>query len=110
MAHLLGAETISLEFPTKTVFNEVTIGLNEGDRIGIVGRNGDGKSTLLKLLAKLHEPDSGRVTHRGGLRVGMLSQVDDFSDDATIGFAVVGHRPEHEWASDPKVRDVLAGL
>ena len=110
MAHLLGAETISLEFPTKTVFNEVTIGVNEGDRIGVVGRNGDGKSTLLKLLAKLQEPDSGRVTHRGGLKVGMLSQVDSFDDDATIGFAVVGHRPEHEWAGDPKVRDVLAGL
>ena len=110
MAHLLGAETISLEFPTKTVFNGVTIGVNDGDRIGVVGRNGDGKSTLLKLLAKLHEPDSGRVTHRGGLRVGMLTQVDSFADDATIGFAVVGHRPEHEWAGDPKVRDVLAGL
>ncbi|MEN9707420.1 MAG: hypothetical protein RIS31_986, partial [Actinomycetota bacterium] len=110
MAHLLGAETISLEFPTKTVFNEVTIGVNEGDRIGVVGRNGDGKSTLLKLLAKLQEPDSGRVTHRGGLKVGMLSQVDSFDDDATIGSAVVGHRPEHEWAGDPKVRDVLAGL
>ena len=110
MVHLLGAETISLEFPTKTVFNEVTIGVNEGDRIGVVGRNGDGKSTLLKLLAKLQEPDSGRVTHRGGLKVGMLSQVDSFDDDATIGFAVVGHRPEHEWAGDPKVRDVLAGL
>ncbi|MEN9604050.1 MAG: hypothetical protein RL545_739, partial [Actinomycetota bacterium] len=68
------------------------------------------KSTLLKLLAKLQEPDSGRVTHRGGLRVGMLTQVDSFPDDATIGFAVVGHRPEHEWAGDPKVRDVLAGL
>ncbi|MEN9608190.1 MAG: hypothetical protein RLZZ06_121 [Actinomycetota bacterium] len=110
MAHLLGAETISLEFPTKTVFNEVTVGVNDGDRIGVVGRNGDGKSTLLKLLAKLQEPDSGRVTHRGGLRVGMLTQVDSFPDDATIGFAVVGHRPEHEWAGDPKVRDVLAGL
>ncbi|MEN9603805.1 MAG: hypothetical protein RL545_494, partial [Actinomycetota bacterium] len=58
MAHLLGAETISLEFPTKTVFNEVTVGVNDGDRIGVVGRNGDGKSTLLKLLAKLQEPDS----------------------------------------------------
>ena len=110
MAHLLGAETISLEFPTKTVFNEVTVGVNDGDRIGVVGRNGDGKSTLLKLLAKLQEPDTGRVTHRGGLRVGMLTQVDSFPDDATIGFAVVGHRPEHEWAGDPKVRDVLAGL
>ena len=110
MAHLLGAETISLEFPTKTVFNEVTIGVNDGDRIGVVGRNGDGKSTLLKLLAKTQQPDSGRVTHRGGLKVGMLSQVDTFAEDATIGVSVVGHRPEHEWAGDPKVRDVLAGL
>ncbi len=110
MAHLLGAETISLEFPTKTVFDSVTVGLNEGDRIGVVGRNGDGKSTLLKLLAKTLEPDSGRVTHRGQLRVGVLTQVDTFSSSLSIGEAVVGHRPEHEWAGDPKVRDVLAGL
>jgi ATPase subunit of ABC transporter with duplicated ATPase domains len=110
VAHLLGAETISLEFPTKTVFNEVTIGLDEGDRIGVVGRNGDGKSTLLKLLSKELAPDSGRVTHRGGLRVGSLSQVDQFDDSASIGSVVVGTRPEHEWAGDPKVRDVIAGL
>lgn len=110
MAHLLGAETISLEFPTKTVFDGVTVGLNDGDRIGVVGRNGDGKSTLLKLLAKTLEPDSGRVTHRGQLRVGVLTQVDTFAANLTIGEAVVGHRPEHEWAGDPKVRDVLAGL
>ncbi|MEO0313239.1 MAG: hypothetical protein RL140_469 [Actinomycetota bacterium] len=110
MAHLLGAETISLEFPTKTVFNEVTIGLDEGDRIGVVGRNGDGKSTLLKLLSKELAPDSGRVTHRGGLRVGSLSQVDQFDDSTSIGSVVVGTRPEHEWAGDPKVRDVIAGL
>jgi len=110
VAHLLGAETVSLEFPTKTVFDAVTVGVNDGDRIGVVGRNGDGKSTLLKLLAKTQDPDSGRVTYRGGLKVGMLTQVDTFADDATIGLAVVGHRPEHEWAGDPKVRDVLAGL
>ena len=52
MAHLLGAESVSLEFPTKEVFKSVTIGINEGDRVGIVGRNGDGKSTLMKILAK----------------------------------------------------------
>ena len=110
MAHLLGAETISLEFPTKTVFNEVTIGLDEGDRIGVVGRNGDGKSTLLKLLSKELTPDSGRVTHRGGLKVGTLSQVDEFNNSDSIGSVVVGDRPEHEWAGDPKVRDVISGL
>ena len=110
MAHLLGAETVSLEFPTKTVFDSVTVGLNEGDRIGVVGRNGDGKSTLLKLLAKTLQPDSGRVTYRGSLKVGMLTQVDSFAGVTTIGEAVVGQRPEHEWAGDPRVRDVLAGL
>ena len=110
MAHLLGAETISLEFPTKPVFENVTVGLNEGDRIGVVGRNGDGKSTLLKLLAKTLKPDSGRVTYRGSLKVGMLTQVDNFEGATTIGEAVVGHRPEHEWAGNPKIRDVLAGL
>lgn len=110
MVHLLGAETVSLEFPTKTVFDSVTVGLNEGDRIGVVGRNGDGKSTLLKLLAKTLQPDSGRVTYRGSLKVGMLTQVDSFAGVTTIGEAVVGQRPEHEWAGDPKVRDVLAGL
>lgn len=110
MAHLLGAENISLEFPTKEVFNSVTIGVNDGDRIGIVGRNGDGKSTLLKILSKQLEPDSGRVTFRGGLRVGYLTQVDQIENSLTIAQAVVGDGPEHTWAKDPKVRDVLAGL
>ena len=110
MAHLLGAENISLEFPTKEVFNSVTIGVNDGDRIGIVGRNGDGKSTLLKILSKQLEPDSGRVTFRGGLRVGYLTQVDQIENSLTIAQAVVGDGPEHTWAKDPKVRDVLSGL
>ena len=98
MAHLLGAENISLEFPTKDVFNSVTIGVNDGDRIGIVGRNGDGKSTLLKILSKQLEPDSGRVTFRGGLRVGYLTQVDQIENSLTIAQAVVGDGPEHTWA------------
>ena len=62
MAHLLGAEALHLEYPTRVIFDKVTIGLDEGDRIGIVGRNGDGKSTLLRMLAGRLEPDSGRVT------------------------------------------------
>lgn len=110
MAHLLGAENISLEFPTKQVFRSVTIGINEGDRVGIVGRNGDGKSTLMKLLARTVEPDSGRVTHRNNLRIGMLSQVDSLDAAMAIGEAVVGDQPEHVWASNAKVRDVIGGL
>lgn len=110
MAHLLGAEQIHLEFPTKEVFTGVTIGINEGDRVGIVGRNGDGKSTLLKILSKQLQPDEGRVTWRGSLRVGYLTQVDQIDNELAVGQAVVGSGPEHQWASDPKVRDVLQGL
>ncbi|ALJ19781.1 ABC-F family ATP-binding cassette domain-containing protein [Microbacterium sp. No. 7] len=110
MAHLLGAEALHLEFPTKVVFDGVSLGVDEGDRIGIVGRNGDGKSSLLSMLAGRQEPDAGRVTVRGGVRVGMLDQADVLADDDTVGHAVVGDRPEHEWAGDAGVRDVLAGL
>lgn len=110
MAHLLGAEAISLEFPTKKVFDQITIGVNEGDRIGIVGRNGDGKSTLLKLLSKRMQADSGRITHRNGLTIGLLDQSDVLDGNASIGFSVVGEIPEHMWASNPKIRDVISGL
>ena len=110
MAHLLGAEDIRLAFPTKEVFGGVTIGINEGDRIGVVGANGDGKSTLLKVLAKRLDVDSGRVTHRGGVRIGLLDQGDVLDGSLTIGAAVVGHTPEHVWAGDARVRDVISGL
>lgn len=110
MAHLLGAEQVSLEFPTKKVFDSITVGVSEGDRIGIVGRNGDGKSTLIKVLAKRMDPDSGRVTWRGDIRVGFLTQTDEIDSDLSVAQAVVGERPEFEWASDAKIRDVFAGL
>ncbi|OZD38555.1 ABC transporter ATP-binding protein [Rhodococcus sp. 06-1477-1B] len=110
MAHLLGGEALHLEYPTKVVFDSVSLGVNEGDRIGIVGRNGDGKSSLLGMLAGIREPDGGRVTVRGGVTVGVLDQQDTLDDDDTIGHAVVGDRPEHEWAGDARTRDVIAGL
>ncbi len=110
MAHLLGAEALHLQYPTQVVFDSVTVGVNDGDRIGIVGRNGDGKSSLLGMLLGRIQPDSGRVTRRGGLRIGALEQADTLDPDATVGFALVSDRPEHEWAGDPKVRDVVAGL
>jgi ATPase subunit of ABC transporter with duplicated ATPase domains len=110
MAHLLGAESLHLEYPTKVVFDSVFLGVDEGDRIGIVGRNGEGKSSLLAMLAGQREPDSGRVTVRGRVRIGMLDQADTLDDEATVGHTVVGETPEHEWAGDPRVRDVIAGL
>src|SRR5687768_16668048 len=110
MAHLLGAEALHLEYPTKVVFDGVSLGVDEGDRIGIVGRNGDGKSSLLAMLAGRLEPDAGRVTVRSGVRVGVLDQADTLDDSLTIAETVVGDRPEHEWAGDPRVRDVISGL
>lgn len=110
MAHLLGAENVSLEFPTKKVFDGITVGVNDGDRIGIVGRNGDGKSTLLKLLAKRIQPDDGRITHRNSLTFGLLDQADVIDPGQTIGQSVVGEVSEHIWASNPKIRDVISGL
>jgi ATP-binding cassette subfamily F protein uup len=110
MAHLLGAESLHLEYPTRVVFDSVTIGLDEGQRIGVVGRNGDGKSTLLKLLAGRLDPDGGRVTRRNGITLGMLDQADELPDDLVVSHAIVGDRDEHEWAGDARVRDVIEGL
>ena len=110
MAHLLGAEAVHLEYPTQVVFESLTVGVSDGDRIGIVGRNGDGKSSLLGLLTGRVLPDSGRVTQRSGLRVGELSQADILDSSSTVGWALVGDRPEHEWASIPSIRDVVGGL
>jgi ABC transport system ATP-binding/permease protein len=110
VAHLLGAEAVHLEYPTQVVFESLTVGVSDGDRIGIVGRNGDGKSSLLGLLTGEVQPDSGRVTRRSGLRVGALSQADVLDASSTVGWALVGDRPEHEWASNPSIRDVVGGL
>lgn len=110
MAILLGCDSVGLEFPTKHIFDSVTLGVNEGDRIGIVGKNGDGKSTLLSVLAGAIEPDCGRVTHRRDVTVGILGQRDALDDSATVHRAVVGDAPEYEWAASPRVRQVLDGL
>nr|WP_209436385.1 ABC-F family ATP-binding cassette domain-containing protein [Kocuria subflava] len=107
---MLNGENLSLSFPTRTVLEGVTVGIDGGDRIGIVGRNGDGKSTLMKILAGRLQPDSGRVTSRSGTRIGMLDQADVLDPALTVGQAVVGNREEHEWAGDAKVRDVIGGL
>ncbi|MFV0319593.1 MAG: ABC-F family ATP-binding cassette domain-containing protein [Microbacterium sp.] len=110
MAHLLGGEHLHVEFPAKVVLDDVTVGIADGDRVGIVGRNGDGKSTLMRVLTGRVGPDAGRVTRRGGLRVGMLAQDDDLPGDGTVQSVVVGDRPEHEWLGDARIRDVLDGL
>ena len=110
MAILLGCDSVHLEFPAKLIARDVTLGVNEGDRIGIVGKNGDGKSSLLSVLAGVIEPDDGRVTRRRDVTVGVLGQRDSLDSASTVHRAVVGDVPEYEWASSPRVRQILDGL
>ena len=110
MAHLLGAEKVHLQYPTRTVFSSLTVGISDGARIGIVGRNGEGKSSLLGLLTGRITADSGRVTRRRDLRIGALEQGDTLDCGRPVRSALVGERPEHEWAANPRIRDVIAGL
>ncbi len=110
MGILIGCEHLGHEWPGKSVLGDVTIGVNEGDRIGIVGKNGDGKSTLLQLIGHVFEPEDGAVTWRGGITVGMLGQSDDLADTDPVSRAVVGDMPEYEWASNPQTRRIIAEL
>ncbi len=110
MPPLLGGEALRLTFPTRQVLDGVSLGLADGDRIGVVGRNGDGKSTLLRVLARHIEPDDGRVTWRRDLRIGFLDQADRLDPELVVSTAVVADRAEHEWAGDPRVRNVISGL
>lgn len=110
VAHLLGCENIHHEYPSKTLLDAVTLGVNEGDRIGIVGGNGDGKSTLLAILDGSLTPDDGRVTRRSGMVVEALRQVDTLDGSLSVRDTVVGDTPEHVWASDPRIRSIIEGL
>jgi len=106
--NLLSAEKISKAFD-EVLLNEVSIGVAEGERIGIVGRNGGGKSTLLKVLAGVETPDSGEVTRANWARFGLLNQSDSTYQGSVREF-VVGSKKTHEWASDSGVREIFNGL
>jgi ATP-binding cassette subfamily F protein uup len=108
--NLVNLEGVSKAFDIRPLLTKVSIGVAEGERIGIVGRNGAGKSTLMKIIAGIENADSGRVTRGNSVRVGMLSQVDHADKNATVGDIVIGDRAKHEWASDPKIREVFTGL
>ena len=110
MAHLLGVENLRLTVGSRLLLDDVTLGIEDGTRVGVLGPNGAGKSTLLAALAGHREPDGGRVTRTGGVNVAVLSQADDLPPGATVRTAIHGQTPEHEWASDPAVRDIHAGL
>ncbi|MFE7315427.1 ABC-F family ATP-binding cassette domain-containing protein [Streptomyces sp. NPDC057555] len=109
-ANLVNLEAVDKVYGTRALLDGVSLGVNEGDRIGVVGRNGDGKTTLIRILAKLEGADAGRVTHAGDLRLGVLTQHDSLDPAATIRHEVIGDLADHEWAGNAKIRDVLTGL
>ena len=109
-ASLVNLEKVSKAYGVRPLLTRVSLGLQNRDRVGIVGRNGDGKTTLLRLMARVEPPDVGRVTHTRGLRLGLLDQHDRLPQDATVGQVVLGRLAEHEWASDPRSRDVVDHL
>ncbi|MBZ4323354.1 ABC-F family ATP-binding cassette domain-containing protein [Streptomyces huiliensis] len=109
-ANLVNLEAVDKVYGTRALLDGVSLGVNEGDRIGVVGRNGDGKTTLIRILAKLEEADKGRVTHAGHVRLGVLTQHDSLDPEATVRHEVIGDLADHEWAGNAKIRDVLTGL
>jgi ATP-binding cassette subfamily F protein uup len=110
MANLINLELATVGYGTRTLLDAVSLGVDEGDAIGVVGRNGDGKSTLLQVLTETREPDSGRVTHTSGLSVGYLRQTDDFAAGTSVRQVIVGGRPDHIWAAEPETRAVVEHL
>ena len=103
------AEDVHVQRGTRVILDDVSLGVHPGDRIGIVGRNGGGKTTLLRTLAGLAEPDSGRVTRTGGTTTALVSQIDALPGD-TVRDVLVGDVPDHEWASSSRIRDIMTGL
>src|SRR5215207_2582557 len=117
MANLVNLESVSKAHGTSTLLDAVSLGLDDADRVGVVGLNGAGKTTLLQVLTKAEPTDSGRVTHRSGLRTGMLGQSVTLPAGATVRDVVLGTAwldegfgAEHEWAGDARIRQVLDGL
>jgi len=108
--NIINIEGVSKAFDIRPLLADVSLGISEGERIGIVGRNGGGKSTLLKILAGQEAPDQGRVTRANWARLGMLNQVDTAEAGATVRDVVIGSKKTHEWASDSGVREIFAGL
>ena len=110
MAHLLGTQSVGALAGSRRLLDGVTVGLDDGSRVGILGPNGAGKSTLLRIVAGTQEPDGGVVTRRDGVRVALLTQADALDPAETVVRSVHPGLEEYEWASDARVRDIHAGL
>lgn len=110
MAHLLGVENLRIVVGSRTLLDGVTVGIEDGTRVGVLGPNGAGKSTFLQALSGQREIDGGRITRAADTRVAILNQSDNFPPGISVRQAVHGDVPEHVWASNPAVRDIHAGL
>lgn len=108
--NLVNLEAVSKAYTARTLLDGVSLGVSAGDRIGVVGRNGDGKSTLVRIMAGQDAPDSGRVTHNSGLHMGLLSQHDELDPRATVRHEMLGDLDDHEWAGQARIRDIVGGL
>ena len=111
MANLVNLESVSKSYGVKPLLDGVSLGVAAGQRIGVVGLNGGGKTTLLEVLSGLAEPDSGRVSHVGGLRMAVVTQRTELPDGSSVGEVVLErYGAEHEWAADARVRSIVDGL
>ena len=108
--NIVNLQSVDKGYGSRSVLRGVTLGVQAGERIGVVGRNGDGKSTLLRLLAGLEEPDAGQVARTGGVTSSVLGQGDDLDPAKTIREELVGGRADHEWQGDARFRAILDGL
>ena len=108
--NLINLEAVSKSFGIKPLLESVSLGINAGERIGVVGRNGGGKSTLMKVLAGIEDPDEGRVAKGSALAMGILSQSDSAAEGATVRDVVLGQKEKHEWASSSDIREIFTGL
>lgn len=112
MAVIVSAEAVTVRTADRVLLDAVSIGVQSGDRIGVLGLNGAGKTTLLQVLAGMREPDSGRVAIAGSARIAMVGQSVEFPADVTVRQVILGDDAagDHVWASDAQVRATLIGL
>src|ERR1700710_2099347 len=111
MVNLVNLESVSKSYGVKPLLDGVSLGVGENERIGVVGLNGGGKTTLLEVLSGIAEPDSGRVSQMGGLRMAVVTQRTELPTGSTVREAALsGFDAEHEWAADARVRSIVEGL
>jgi ATP-binding cassette subfamily F protein uup len=110
MSNLINAERVTMSYGTRTLLDDLSLGLGRGDVVGVVGRNGAGKTTLLRVLAGTLTADSGRVTHTAQLSIGFLDQIDHTPSNVSVRDLIVAGAPDHVWAANLGTREIVEHL